>query len=174
MDEDQFWSLIEQSRDAAEGDVDRQTRQLEQLLRGYSQEDLESFAGFFYTAQARLYREDCWEAGILVNTGMGDDTFTDFRAWVISRGREVYERTLQDPDSLADLPEVQDRDGCFTAERFAYAVEYVYEELYPDDYDPDEGFDFAAEAEPVSPVGPELDEDGIRRVLPRLWALRMN
>jgi hypothetical protein len=36
----------------------------------------------------------------LINGGMSDDGFTDFRYWLISRGRDVYERALADPDSL--------------------------------------------------------------------------
>jgi uncharacterized protein DUF4240 len=91
----------------------------------------------------------------------------DFRAWVISRGREVYERTLEDPDSLADLPDVQDPDGNFEAELFAGAAYHVYEEAFGEE------LDGGGEMDLLEPAGTELDDDGIRRALPRLWALRM-
>lgn len=165
MNESEFWDLIDRSREAANGDSNVQADELTTLLRGRSADDLETFGGFFETALARMYRWDCWEAGILINNGMGDDTFTDFRAWIVSRGRDVYEQMLRDPDGLAELPEVRDGD-VFEAERFAYVAHRVYVEAF------DEEPDFPGEPEASVPVGPALDADDVERVLPRLWALR--
>lgn len=164
MDETEFWVLVDRSREAANGDPDRQASELEELLRGRSADDLVAFGRFFDTASTRMYRWDCWEAGILINNGMSDDSFTDFRSWVISRGRAVYEQMVLDADSLAELPEVQDGDRQFEAERFAGVVYHVYVDTYDDEPD------FMGDAEPE--LGPELSDEDIKRVLPRLWALR--
>jgi len=55
----------------------------------------------------------------VINGGCGDDTFSDFRASLISRGREAFERALADPESLAD--EEFDEDAWFY-EGYQYAV----------------------------------------------------
>src|SRR5262245_7029047 len=103
MSDEAFWSLIAKSRELAEGDPKRQMIALHEVLRHLSRAELEAFASLYMTLHERAYRWDLWDAGQLVNDGMGDDSFGDFRDWLISRGREVYERTLADPDSLADL-----------------------------------------------------------------------
>jgi uncharacterized protein DUF4240 len=50
--------------------------------------------------------------------------FLDFRGWLISRGRTVFEKVIADPDSLADDPE--DRDGPL-AEVWSTLIHDVYE-----------------------------------------------
>jgi len=50
---------------------------------------------------------DLWGAAYLINGGCSDDGFDYFRGWLIAQGREVFERTVADPDALAELPVVQ-------------------------------------------------------------------
>ncbi len=50
------------------------------------------------------YRNALWAAASLINGGCGDDGFQYFRGWLIVQGREVFDRSVADPDSLADLP----------------------------------------------------------------------
>ena len=38
----------------------------------------------------------------MINGGCGDDGFMDFRDYLVSRGRKVFDRTLADPESLLD------------------------------------------------------------------------
>ena len=60
-----------------------------------------------------------WGAAYVINGGCSDDPFVDFRASLISRGRQVFERALSDPDSLAD----EDFDGSdWFNEGYQYAV----------------------------------------------------
>ncbi len=59
--------------------------------------------------------------------GCSDDSFTDFRACLVSLGRERYFAALENPDSLADIvgqPDVP----YMTAEGFQYVAGEVYEE----------------------------------------------
>ena len=48
-------------------------------------------------------RWDLWAAAHLALGGASDDSFLDFRNWLISHGRETYERASADPASIADL-----------------------------------------------------------------------
>lgn len=43
-------------------------------------------------------------AASLILGGCSDDGFEYFRGRLIAQGREVFERSVADPDSLADLP----------------------------------------------------------------------
>jgi hypothetical protein len=57
--------------------------------------------------RAVSYRWDLWGAAYLLNGGCSDDGFEYFRGWLIAQGHEVFERVLEDPDVLADLPHVR-------------------------------------------------------------------
>jgi hypothetical protein len=162
MDETEFWDLIDQAREAAAGDTERQSEALCDLLRGRRAADLEDFAWRFWTLHAQAYRWDLWDAGTLINGGMSDDGFMDFRSWLISRGQHVYDRALVDPDSLADIPEAV--SGHVEAGRFAGAVHRAYEETHG------RGVPARGVPEPADPVGEPWDEDDLPRRFPRLQA----
>jgi hypothetical protein len=51
----------------------------------------------------RSYDARLWLAAVTLINGCGDDTFTDFRDWLIAQGKARFEAALKDPDSLADL-----------------------------------------------------------------------
>ena len=100
MDDDEYWQLVQQSRDESGGDLECQENvlviQLEELPP-------EKIVGFRLRTDKLLYdtyNSEMWCAGYLMNGGCSDDGFEYFRLWVISRGREVFERTAADPDSL--------------------------------------------------------------------------
>ena len=48
------------------------------------------------------YKYGLWSAVRLMGHAT-DDGFTDFRAWLISQGKEAYFAALKEPDTLADL-----------------------------------------------------------------------
>jgi len=122
---------------------------------------------------ADSYRKPLWAAAYVINGGCSDDGFDYFRGWLIVQGREVYERIVADPDTLADLPVIGTRppgawpveceDTLYIASRAYRAA--TGEELphravtirYPQ-LDPAWGFDFDDRAE-------------MTRRLPRLAAL---
>src|SRR5262245_12955539 len=123
MDELEFWSLIDRSRAIASGDVDKQEAELERLLIGRSVEDLVAFDRILYELHRVAHgRDDLWDAGYLIDGGMSDDSFSDFCDWLITRGRQVYELALADPDNLADVPDA--RPGNVRAEGFGRGAVY--------------------------------------------------
>jgi hypothetical protein len=128
VDIEEFWALIDQSRRGREDDPDDQAFALTDFLRECSREDLIAFERLYAEQIRRAERWDLWGAGYLINGGMGDDSFHDFRHWLISRGRIVFERAVADPDSLADVPEAVEDEIC--AERFGSAVYHVYRDTY--------------------------------------------
>src|SRR5262245_31826692 len=43
--------------------------------------------------------------------GCGDDTFSDFRGWLIALGQSRFESALDEPDTLADLDNFDGDEG---------------------------------------------------------------
>jgi vacuolar-type H+-ATPase subunit C/Vma6 len=159
MDETEFWTLIERSR---EDGADEQEEALERLLTGRPREELEAFDRIYREQLVRAYRWDLWGAGYVIAGGMSDDSFDYFCDWLISRGREVFEQALADPDSLADVPDIAEDE--VEAEGLRYAVLEAFESTHGEELQnagPDHGAD---------PAGEEWDEDDLDELYPRLTA----
>jgi len=165
MDMDEFWDIIERTRAAAsDRDPDSYTDALAAILRQLSPEQVAEF-GFRFTECLRAaYHWDLWHAAYLINDGCSDDAFEDFRAWLISRGREVFERAVRDPDSLAQLG--KQALFCSFFEELLGVDDQVYEEMT--------GKRSPWHPEPHPPPGgekrPEDDLDLPNR-FPALWAM---
>lgn len=63
-------------------------------------------------------------AAYVLHGGCSDDSFWDFRAGLVSLGREDYEAVLRDPDLLATIPDVANRT---LFEGFQYEPQAVLE-----------------------------------------------
>jgi Protein of unknown function (DUF4240) len=165
---EEFWALVEGTGVESSGDCDRHAELLQDELRRLPAGDIEAFARIWARVFVDAYRWELWGAAYLINGGCSADGFDDFRAWVISQGREVYEAMLQDPEWLASYPPVIDRntyqDPLF-CERILYAADFAYQSVagrtLPED---------------ISPPSPDLneewdfdDEETMKRRYPRLW-----
>lgn len=168
IDETDFWEIVDGTREAAGGDPDAHAGLLVDRLTGLDPEAVCEFARHFESRFIRAYRWDVWGAAWVLLDGAGDDTFENFRCWLISRGRHVFEGTLHEPDALAELLEVFDPDREGEAEEVGYAAYDAYEQLTGDEL-PDLGLP----EQPAEPEGTPLDfEDAaaLADAYPRLWA----
>jgi hypothetical protein len=86
--------------------------------------------------------------------------FRNFRDWLISEGREIFERALANPESLADLERVDQVE----LEAFGYVASQLYKNKTGRDPQPN----FLRE--PVDPVGVPWEEEGVTSLFPRLAA----
>jgi hypothetical protein len=111
VDEDQFWALIAQSRAEARGGGERLAEVLGSRLRQLSAEEILAFGQHWHAVHRRLFRWPIWDAATVLLGWVGDDSFRDVRAWIVSHGRSVVHQVVEDPDSLADLDE--DRENAF-------------------------------------------------------------
>ena len=171
MNHDQFWTLIERSREhfrsvRGDGNMDGQEYALRELLLELSAEDLAEFDKTMLTLTFDAYNWTLWGAADLLHEGScTDDTFTDFRVWLISMGRQTYEEALAQPDSLASAvsdPTVE----AFSFEEFQYIPSQVYEELTGKEIS-DSGI-----THPREPRGEKCWEtmDDLKQQYPRIWA----
>ncbi len=108
MDVETFWKLIDATREASCGDVSKQADLLVELLVKNSVDEIFAYERIMDELLDKAYDAALWDAADIIGCGCSDDGFWDFRAWLISRGREVYENALADPESLVDLIDVND------------------------------------------------------------------
>jgi len=106
MDTRQFWKLIEDARAQVADltDAEAVAARGAALLSAFPREEIVAAQHVLDSLLATSYRNSLWAAASLINGGCGDDGFEDFRGWLIVQGREVFEQSVADPDSLADLP----------------------------------------------------------------------
>lgn len=108
MDAEQFWKLIEEARSqvADPGDGDTVALRCADLLAARPREEIVAAQQVLCDLLADSYRNPLWAAAYILNGGCSDDGFDYFRGWLVVQGREVFERAVRDPDSLADLPAI--------------------------------------------------------------------
>jgi hypothetical protein len=129
MTPERFWSLIAESRRAAagerEGTFDRQEAILEQLLFALPPDEIVAFDEQFYSLVSAAFDYDLWAVATIVGNGCSDDWFDYFRFWLISLGRDAYERALADPASV-DAIFTENASEDFFFETISYAAGKAY------------------------------------------------
>jgi hypothetical protein len=150
MDETAFWQLISETRNAADNDTGRQSQLLEQRLRQLAPEQIAGFEQIRDGFDKQAYTWDLWGAAYVIEDGCSDDCFRDFRAYLISLGRETYEAALSDPDSLAGVVEDAEKGDWENADNVAAEA---YEDATDEDV-PGGDSDLSGK-----PSGEEWDDD---------------
>jgi hypothetical protein len=105
LDEDLYWQIVYRSLEETE-DQEEQEQFLIKEIGGLTPKQM---IGFRLRTDQMLYdtyNSENWCAGYIMNGGCSDDGFEYFRNWVISRGKEVYYKAKENPDSL--FTEVED------------------------------------------------------------------
>lgn len=161
MNTDEFWQIIDAVHDESGGDMERKCVLLKQQLLRLNGEDIRQFIAHFDSVDALAYSWPLWGAAYVIHGGCSDDSFSDFRATLISQGRRIYHAAIEDPESLAEL-EVEDEEDLFY-EGYQYVKNEVAEEKLGEI--PERSVSF-----PDQPTGEEWDEDGVNNIYPRLAA----
>lgn len=132
MSEDEFWSLVERTREESGGALERQTRLLREHLLTGSVEDLLEFRDRWQQAEARVFTWPVWDAACVLLGFVSDDFFSDVRAWIVSHGHVTVDRIAADPDSLVTLADDRRAAESGDAEELGMLVWSVWEELTGD------------------------------------------
>jgi hypothetical protein len=158
VNELRFWEIVQSAHDQSDGDMDEKCEFIKTTLSKLSKDDAKEFSNLFDSMMDRAYSWPLWGAAYVINGGCGDDTFSDFRTSLISRGRNAFESALSDPESLAI--EDFDEDSWFY-EGYQYAI--------------NDGVQAAAGSivnretpHPDEPFGHAWDEDKVYELYPKL------
>ena len=159
MNKEIFWEIIQRSLKAE--DVESQMEFLSNELGKLSKEEILEFDYIFRQFHEDAYTWDIWAAAYTIQGGCSDDGFVDFRAWLIFRGKEVFEKALQNSDSLAELGrEVLEESE--EADDFYYLTADAYEEITGiEGLDVEEDPQFKAVEFKDEPSGKDWDEENL-------------
>lgn len=124
MSKDGFWNLIAEVKAACGQDQDKYLDMLKIRLKELGPDHAQDFHDIVHAYEDLAYKYGLWSASELIGLA-SDDAFIDFRAWLISQGKEAYFAALKDPDSLADL----DPGDGYWFEEFTYAGNTALSEL---------------------------------------------
>ena len=100
---DNFWETVEKMHRDSGGDMDRKCELLEAELLELPLAEVQSFHRYFDECIDRAYTHELWAAAYIIGGGCSDDSFKDFRATLISMGRQTFEQALANPESLAEM-----------------------------------------------------------------------
>ena len=117
-----FWALINQAKEHTGGP----SEWLMEHLVDLGPEQAKKFDTIARVYMDAAYQYGLWTAAsVMEKHSCSDDSFIDFRAWLVSQGRDVYMAALKDPDSLADAPEYR---SC-QFDSLPHMGDYAFEEL---------------------------------------------
>jgi hypothetical protein len=168
MEVERFWQMIEAAHRDSGGENQKKFDLLVEQLSQESEDTIQAFAQTFHRMTKNAERAILWDAAIFINGGCGNDSFDDFKAWLVAQGREVYEKALLNPDSLADVVREDTRDTLDTQfESFAYASHYAYGIKTGQVGLPD---NFRYSEIPSVDFGEFSDEDDYPTLFPKLFA----
>ncbi|MQY06791.1 DUF4240 domain-containing protein [Actinomadura macrotermitis] len=187
MRTDEWWDLIEQARAAAGDRADDRNLPddplpgaLTEVLAALGPAEIAAFRLKAIEVTGTAYRYPLWNAAYLIEGGCGDDGFMDFRDGLVLLGRDVFERAVADPDSLATLPVVvrmsRGESGWIGFQSLGCPIKDAYRRVQGETGTLDAAVEAAVRgmARPAKPAGDDWDvedDDEMRRRLPRLAAL---
>ncbi len=160
MDVEEFWQIIDNVKDSETPQKDIGIN-LDKLPIG----KLISYQEHLFDFHDKANRWDIRGAAYIANGGCSEGNFMDFRYWLISRGKDIYEAALENPDNLVVLDYKDSFYYSFYYKSFAFVAIEIYEEKMGTDL-PDSGL------ESVSIFGERWDFDNVYeniKRLPRLW-----
>lgn len=165
MDSERFWLLIDSARREAPSDDEAFLGKLYGALAELEPEEVLEFRDALATTLERANSFRLRGAAFVINAERSEDGFEQFRGWLVARGREAFERALEDPESLSELiPE--DRDFAALLEELLYLPVYVYEEQTGKELALPESWQTGLLSEPE---GEPLAQEELESLYPRLW-----
>ena len=161
MESEKFWELIEATKLKSKGDYEKQQHELEKELLKLSAVDILEFDNRFRTLRGEIYKWDFWAAAYLINGGCSDDSFSDFRGWLIGQGKTIYENAVSDIETLSNLTETNDGNW----EGLSYIPSDAYKKKTGNTMPQGilENFEITGEEW-------EEDENDLKNKFPNLWA----
>lgn len=161
----EFWAIIDGAAKKAKGDNQVFLGAVTERLGEEPAERLLGFQAELAAEINRAYRWDLWDAASVMLGGCGDDHFEYFRAWLVSRGKAVFEAALNNPDSLASISIDDPVEECECEFLLPVAMEAYEEQTELDDFNDrvpsTTSFD--------QPQGTACDKHGLPKQYPKLW-----
>ncbi|QDV09415.1 hypothetical protein Poly30_49730 [Planctomycetes bacterium Poly30] len=122
MEEARFWDLVQQAKRQASGDMLKRPSELNGILRDVEPLDVAAFHERYTKELERADKPSLRAIADAFIKNCTDSNFVAFRDWLISEGRETFDRVVADPSSL---PAPVGKE-IVTLEAFGYVAPRVY------------------------------------------------
>ncbi|WP_018685885.1 DUF4240 domain-containing protein [Actinokineospora enzanensis] len=108
MTDEAFWQLLGRTLEQP-GDRDERAEWLTEELTRLPVAQITDFASRLSAVRLRADTWTMWGAARLIHEGWcTPETFWSFQLWLLTLGRETYDRVIAEPDALADVPRVRE------------------------------------------------------------------
>ena len=173
LEEDLFWQIIDNSLQDS-NNLNDQASHLSKELESLVADDIIGFQLRLEYYLFSLHSPEVWCAACIMNDDTDPKHFFFFKSWIVSQGKELFEKAIISPDDLADyFDEGFNEDDLYEFENFnAIAQKVFYEKfgLHITDFIDKESFIFFTE----DAVKPEFDWDdenltNLQVISPRLF-----
>lgn len=168
MSPNRFWSVINQTV-PLQTDTYSQLEALKRSLIALPEEDIVAFDHALKQEMAKAYSWELWGVAYIVNGGASNDGFIYFRLWLISKGSDIFEATLVNPDSLSTADVSPGPDGVYKLEELMYVAGEAWAEKTGSDYASFPGF--RAVPLRIEPLKDDFDfsDKNLSEHFPKLW-----
>lgn len=109
MTESQFWELV--SRTSPTQNQTDLAETLKQKLEPLSNQELRDFDKIFGQQMRRSYSWTVWGAAYIITGCDSEYAFAEFRCFLISLGKDWYDKVVESPDELGNLTQWPEKDG---------------------------------------------------------------
>lgn len=103
MNEQLFWELIDKARKSIHPNFETQCVNLTEYLTAYTPEEILTFE---HILREKIEEASTWPimaASFVVCSFISDDTYEDFRAWLIAQGKENFYKAIKDPNEICSF-----------------------------------------------------------------------
>lgn len=99
MTEEEFWNFI---ADLGASDADALVDEFKGKLLCREPSEILELKRHWFVVQERAYTWPVWDGACLLLDWIGDDSFMDLRAWLVTLGKDKFFSVIANPDNLAD------------------------------------------------------------------------
>lgn len=173
MKESTFWQLIETCKDLAEMDA---YNKLTDDLSLCSDEDIYAFEIYLQVNLRKLCTWRCFASLLLIDIFTDDGHFSDYRCYIISKGKTFFDKFLDDIESVSqELYNDWDKKGFLSCESLTYITLGAFQKKYPNtiiDYPNVHVANLGySKGSTLELAGKEIYEREIPLMFPKLWSL---
>ncbi|MEU4557151.1 DUF4240 domain-containing protein [Actinoplanes sp. NPDC023936] len=137
MDESTLWELVAACRQESGNDTELTSRLLFRRLRVLSATEVVDFVQLWEKVRSRLYTWPVTDAICLLLGVVEEEDLPHVQDWIISHGRAVVERTIEDPDTLVELASDATNARAPWFGEFTTEAHIIVSGAWPLGYDPD-------------------------------------
>lgn len=160
MNEQLFWQMIADAK-AKTSNVEDQVEELVQTLMKRPVKEIIAFQKIFEAKLEAMCEAKLFAAAHYImaiddedDSEENEDRFSYFCAWLIAQGKEIAEKAIENPDSLADVLEIDaNSEPICESEMMLYVADNAYEMKTGD-----EDFYDKFESDPIFELRGELEE----------------